>query len=361
MVTWIITAFSILLLALTLLPLFSHQIWWVRGLDFPRLQILSALILLASAQLVLGSHDGMVGWINYALLGSGITIQAWWIIPYSRLFPAEVPWAGAKDESTSISILSANVLTPNRNATGLLDLVRSYSPDLLLTLESDLWWEKHLDTLLDNYPYAVKCPLENLYGMHLYSRLPLREPQIAYLVEEDIPSIHCAIEMADGTEIQLHALHPAPPSPTQNETSSERDAELITVAKRVRHYSGPAIVAGDLNDVAWSETTRLFRKISGMLDPRIGRGMFNTFSAKNGFLRWPLDHLFTSHHFTLHTMRRLPPFGSDHFALYACLEYTEQPLKHKGLTPDQEDFAQAQDKMDNHNMCSADVPAQTKD
>jgi endonuclease/exonuclease/phosphatase (EEP) superfamily protein YafD len=351
---------SLLLLILSLLPLLSHQIWWVRGLDFPRLQILCALLAVAGVQVILGPHAGLGTWTNYLVLGSAIALQSWWIIPYTRLYPLEVPWSKDNSEGNPrISILSANVLTPNHNAKALLELVRSHSPDILLTLESDTWWERHLDTLLPEYPYAVKCPLDNLYGIHVYSRVPLIKPQIAYLVEDDIPSIHCGIKLDQDTTIQLHALHPAPPSPTQNKTSSERDAELIAVAKRVRHNRGPAIVAGDLNDVAWSETTRLFRKISGMLDPRIGRGMFNTYNAKKRLVRWPLDHLFHSPHFTLHSIRRLPYFGSDHFALYACLEYAPHSRGNHGLSPDQDDFARAQDKMDKHNMCSADVPAQT--
>src|SRR5690606_25784737 len=101
----------------------------------------------------------------------------------------------------------------------------------------------------------------------------------------------------------------------------DRDAELLLVAKEVReHYQGePVIVLGDLNDVAWSHTTRMFQRISQLLDPRIGRGFFNTFHVNYPFLRWPLDHLFVSSDFQLTQLNRLPNIGSAHFAMFAEL------------------------------------------
>jgi endonuclease/exonuclease/phosphatase (EEP) superfamily protein YafD len=48
-----------------------------------------------------------------------------------------------------------------------LDLVNKYQPDILVTLESDLWWEEQLAVLEVEMPYTVKCPLDNLYGMHV--------------------------------------------------------------------------------------------------------------------------------------------------------------------------------------------------
>jgi endonuclease/exonuclease/phosphatase (EEP) superfamily protein YafD len=139
------------------------------------------------------------------------------------------------------------------------------------------------------------------------------------------------IRMPSGQVVQAHFLHPAPPSPTENDASTERDAELSTVARRVADASAPVIVTGDLNDVAWSRTTRRFRKLSHLLDPRVGRGMFNTFHAGHWFLRWPLDHIFHSDHFTLRSIRRLPSIGSDHFPLLTELI----------LTPDRESEQQA--------------------
>jgi endonuclease/exonuclease/phosphatase (EEP) superfamily protein YafD len=141
-------------------------------------------------------------------------------------------------------------------------------------------------------------------------------------------------------------VHPAPPSPTENDESTERDAELLVVAKSVAGLDTPVIVAGDLNDVAWSTTTRLFRKISGLLDPRVGRGMFNTFHADFWFARWPLDHLFHSRHFTLSFIRRLPSYGSDHFPVLVELTYDRATgARQQGLRPDADDLELAQEKI----------------
>ena len=162
--------------------------------------------------------------------------------------------------------MATNVLGPNRQAERLLALVHEYRPDVLVTLETDSWWEAHLDQLSDDYPHSIRCPQDNLYGMHVYSRLPLEEPELKFLVENDVPSMHARVRVDDSLSVRMHFLHPAPPSPTENDESTERDVELLVVARSIQHSDDPIIVTGDLNDVAWSPTTRLFRKISGLLD-----------------------------------------------------------------------------------------------
>ncbi|GAA4361540.1 hypothetical protein GCM10023151_14890 [Kangiella marina] len=247
----------------------------------------------------------------------------------------------------------------NRNARELIRLVREYSPDILVTLETNEWWQSHLDKLEDEYPHTIKCPLDNLYGMHVYSRLPLEDAMTQFLVEDDIPSMHAKAVLENGDTVRVHFLHPAPPSPTENEESTERDAELVMVAKNIeetRSYEQPIIVTGDMNDVAWSRTTRLFRKISRLLDPRIGRGMFNTFHAKVWCMRWPLDHLFHSEHFTLDNITRLPSYGSDHFALYTQLSLEPQKAPHQsGVDKEDGDEQLAESIMAEQNSSSQNV------
>src|SRR5690606_36106196 len=105
-----------------------------------------------------------------------------------------------------------------------------------------------------------------------------------------------------------------------------RDAELLLVGREAANAQQPVVVAGDLNDVAWSYTTSLFQKISRLMDPRIGRGLYNTFHAEYPFLRFPVDHVFHSSSFRVVEMKRLPYFGSDHFPILSVLAYEPDRL-----------------------------------
>ncbi len=169
--------------------------------------------------------------------------------------------------------------------------------------------------------------------MAIWSRLPLDDFEVQHIVQEDIPSFHATLRLRDGAGVRIHCLHPRPPAPQEGDTSAPRDAELVVMANRIREArearesEGPAkpphIVLGDLNDVAWSRTTELFLKISGMLDPRRGRGLYNSFHAEHWWFRVPLDHVFVSPEFRLIDMRRLDYVGSDHYPM--CIEVALEP------------------------------------
>jgi endonuclease/exonuclease/phosphatase (EEP) superfamily protein YafD len=355
---WICTA---ALATMTLLPLLHSEDWWVRGFDFPRLQLfaLAGLLLLAVALRFDAARGADV--LQGLVVAACLLYQAWWIVPYSPLFAHEVE-AAAAGAPVAVRIMVANVLASNRNDEALLQLVRQHDPHVLVTLESDAWWQARLDTLEPAYPHTLKCPRDNLYGMHVYSKLRLVDAQIQTLVQDGVPSMHALLILPAGRAVQAHFLHPAPPSPTQNDTSSKRDAELIIVGRRVAESELPVIVTGDLNDVAWSRTTRLFRKISGLLDPRVGRGMFNTYHADHAWLRWPLDHLFHSGHFSLKGMWRLPHIGSDHFPLLTELVLAAEPQPRRdALQADAADRRLARAKAAEEQVDRSDVPQPSRD
>ncbi|MGP9798130.1 endonuclease/exonuclease/phosphatase family protein [Halomonas sp. 86] len=318
-----------LLACIALIPLLATLIariplrwWWVRCFEFPRVQIATLSLLCGVSALVFLSPGNWRTAIWVIVLIT-VALQSQYILPWTRLWPVDVKNASKQSSSKQyITLLIANVLTPNRHTEGLLGMIQQHQPDIILTLESDQWWQDKLDPVLaERWKYNVKVPLDNLYGMHLYSRLPLKDTSVKWLIQEDIPSIHTQVQLESGDYIRLYAVHPRPPAPSESEKSLWRDAELLWVGQEVHQTPQPTLVAGDLNDVAWSRTTRLFCRVSGMLDPRRGRGMFSTFHAKNPLLRWPLDHIFVTNHFTLVNMQRLDAFGSDHFPILATLCY----------------------------------------
>ncbi len=352
-----LTLAAIAFLLVTLLPMWRNPHWIVRGMDFPRLQFAVMATALLLAQLLFLDLENAGTWMLVVPTLLCLAWQAWWIAPYTRLWPLDVQTAKESGSDRRISIMTANVLTTNRNAEALLSLVRQRKPDVLVTLESDQWWQDRLDVLQPEMPYSIKCPLDNLYGMHVYSRLPLEEPEIGFLVEDDVPSMHALARLRTGDGVRMHFLHPAPPGPGENTESEERDVELLIVARSVAGSDRPVIVTGDLNDVAWSATTRLFIKLSDLLDPRVGRGMFNTFHADYPLLRWPLDHLFHSRHFTLRSIERLPSIGSDHFPLFTVLLYTPtEGADQEGFEADSADRSRARSKVEEKDARQADVP-----
>ncbi|MDN6298540.1 MAG: endonuclease/exonuclease/phosphatase family protein [Halomonas sp.] len=338
-------ATAVLLAASTLGRIPVHQ-WWARICEFPRLQIasLAALCLVIS---LFAAPDWRLGLVLVNALV--IAVQLRRILPYTRLMPIKVQRTEKDgDPQRCVTLLVANVLTPNRDAPKLIKQIKAHQPDVVLTLESDNWWQNQLDPVLDEeWPHSVKVPLDNLYGMHLYSRLPLEEAEIKWLIQDDIPSIHAWLRLPSGERVRFYALHPRPPAPSESETSLWRDGELLLVGKMIDQNPQPTLAAGDLNDVAWSRSTRMFCRVSHMMDPRRGRGMFSTFHAKYPFLRWPLDHIFVSEHFTLTHMQRLEEIGSDHYPFLAtlCLQPSRKD-EHDAPEADGEDHEDAAETID---------------
>lgn len=343
----VVLVLAALLASASLLPFIRREAWWIRVLDFPRAQILA--LGLFTLGLCLFYRD-LRTWQGIAVLSAAaaaVLIQAASIFPYTPCARKEVLSASEVNRESTLSLLVANVLMSNRRTDRFLSMVAEYRPDIVLLLEPNGWWEEKMRVLeAGGYAHTVKEPRDNKYGMLLYSRLPLLDPEVKHLLREGVPSMHMRIRLRTGTCIWFHAVHPEPPSPTEADSSLPRDAELLIVGREVKGRDIPTIVAGDLNDVAWSHTTRLFQKISALMDPRKGRGMFNTFHAKIPFMRWPLDHVFHSNHFLLDDMQRLPAFGSDHFPVYVrvLLQPGARTVQH-GPTGDEEDAKTAHKKI----------------
>lgn len=310
MILAVITAFFLLA---TFVPLVRLDFWWIRIFDYPRLQKLIILSVLGIFWIRMDEGD-MSTRIGLGLIGIAIiylVIQVWPYTIFGKKMIKKIPFS----KENGIHLIVGNVYQYNSQYQKLIQLIQQRKPDVVFLVETHQEWVAQLKDLEMDFPHRILLPKENTYGLAFYSKLPILREKINYLVDSEIPSLEVDLRLDSGKIVTLYCIHPTPPVPGENDKSTERDAEILIVGKKSRENPNPSMVIGDLNDVAWSYTTSLFLKISEMADPRRGRGFFSTFHAKVPFFRWPLDHVFLSHHFGLSQLKVLSEIGSDHFPI----------------------------------------------
>lgn len=311
---------SAISLIATALPFIKSSQWWIRIFDFPRMSI--AIFCVVSIILCFRFfYHKKVKYPLIFLLVIAFVFQASKIIFYTPLYPRQAKVSQHITPDNRLSILITNVQMENEETGKFINLIEKWDPDIVLVNEPDEHWAKAIGALDLVYDYHIKEPLPNTYGMMLFSKFPLSETKVRYLVEADVPSIATKITLKTGDDVMFYGLHPKPPKPGTD--TYERDTEILLVGKEIKESPVPAIVAGDLNDVAWSHTSELFQRYAQLVDPREGIGMFNTYNANFPLFRYPLDHIFYSEEFGLTKMEKLGNIGSDHFPIY--IELTFEP------------------------------------
>jgi len=314
----VIEIFSILILVAGLIPIIKKDYWIFRVFDYPRFQKLVLCLTILVFWLIMGfSSFNTMDYILFVGLLMMAGFQMYQIYPFTFLSQKMVESTGIDANFPTISVMVMNVYQYNKSHKKTLDLIKSGNPDIVLLVETDKEWANSMKVLKKCYTDFVEIPQDNTYGMLFYSKLRILKHKVYHLIDQEIPSIEAILELESGDRVKIFAIHPTPPVPNENPKSTERDAEILMVGKKVKDYDKPTLVIGDLNDVGWSYTSELFLKISGLLDPRRGRGLYSTFHAKFFFLRWPLDHIFVSKHFTLDNLKIHKNIGSDHFPISA--------------------------------------------
>ena len=351
-VRWSSAAIALGWAIVTLVSESRHPHFAVRSWEFPRLQIAAFAAITAVIYVAAAGWGGWSWWdviVPLAMLAV-IARQANWIWPYAGASKVDMKLAGRDDaHRPTVRVVISNLLQQNEKYDLWREVIEKQDADVIACAEVDERWAKEVGQLLDeSHSHKKVIPQDNMYGMGLWSRLPLEDVEVEHIVQDDIPSIHATLVLPGGERCRLHLLHPRPPAPQEGDSSAPRDAELIVVAKRIADEKEgdhlPTLVVGDLNDVAWSRTTELFLRISGLLDPRKGRGLFNSFHAEHWWVRFPLDHVFVGREFRLVEMERLPYVGSDHFPMRIDLKLVPEKKSDQRQEPVEEEDAEDADE-----------------
>lgn len=312
---WFIVISS-LLVVFSSLPYINHSHWFFRVFEYGKIQLffLQIMILFISF-LFLDEYSTLIKSLQILTIIFIFLhlIDLYKFTPFYKI----VQKKHCEKSSEKINVISANVYQENNDYKKFITLISKYNPDLFLTIESDDKWDKALKHFDEEYKYSIKVPLNNTYGMHLFSKIKILEHKIHYFVADDLPCIEAMMVSNDGYEFTFFGVHPPPPSPTEEENSKERDGELLCVAKRIKEINNTSVIIGDFNNVAWAKSSKLFRKTSKTLDGRMGRGFISTFHANYWFLRFPIDLIFHTADVFINELKSLENFGSDHFPIYS--------------------------------------------
>ena len=308
-----IRLWAIALIIGAFIPYMREQTWWLRAWTYARLQMFVMCSLSALLFLFLPGLESLFDKTIWALLIFSALGCIKDVLPFTTLGYKHTPDHQSGEVHIPLRLMVGNVLMENTDYEDYLSQIKRVSPDILFLVETNDVWRDKLSELEDVYPYTYMLPLADFNGMLFYSRYPILNVQERYLVQDHIPSLTFDLDVGHTEPMRFYGVHPRPPRPEDD--TADLDKELSFIANECGHLGAPVIVTGDLNDVGWSSTTKKFLRVSGLLDPRHGRGLYNSYNAKNPIVRWPLDHVFHSKHFSLIDMEKLKSCGSDHFPL----------------------------------------------
>jgi len=319
----VLQVLAIISITFTFLPLWRTHHWFVRGQHY-----LKAFYLVINAVLflVLSLVTGFT-FFNATILLGLLVATCWciyYILPYTFLGKKSVSITSSEIRDRHFTTLIFNVYQDNDDFDSLLKKVREINPEIIFLLETDQKWDHAMSPLHATYPYHISAVRDDTYGLILFSKIPFDESSINYLYDDDTPSAEVLLRVA-GQPIRIFGLHPKPPIPKEETTSKPKDVELLTAAYKIASTDKGewSMLIGDLNDVAWSKVSTAVLKISGMVDPRRGRGFYATFPTYFP-LKIPLDHVFFSPSFELLEFHVEENIGSDHYPMVITLQVPEK-------------------------------------
>ena len=339
--TYVLFPIVVLLTAALLLPLIKTDVWWIRFLDFPRIQVLILLAVALGLVLLLGGWRSHLGKVVILVATASLLYRLVGVAPY--VLPVDLNENAVCIAGTDIKVMVANVQKNNRLEDPFLELVARTDPDVLLIMETDTWWDQVLLELHTTYPHWHQHIPEDarFFGMHLFSKLELVDSRVELYAELDTPTILADVRFSDGDMFTFIGVHPRPPN-LHGLPATRRNANLMAAALDARDAEFPVVMGGDFNLTPWDPTMQHMLRVGGLQDPREHAGLIPTFSATNWAMAWPLDHIVHQNGLVMKHFDRLPPFGSDHYAVTAevCLRDTQgDPVTLQPLTPEDLDDA----------------------
>lgn len=213
--------------------------------------------------------------------------------------------------SMPYQIVHFNVNTKLGEVTEIQSYLHEIDADLIVLQEVDHGFLARLQPVLQaSYPHQVLEPRSDNFGIALFSKYPLDNPQVVNLGEVAVPSIFSGVQLPGDATFYLMATHPVPP--VNRQYTLWRNLQLLELADRVP-VSGAVLLIGDLNVTPWSPHFKSFLAKSGLYDSMRGFGIQTSWPTNLWPLRIPIDHCLYNDQVRILNRQIGPKLSSDHY------------------------------------------------
>lgn len=254
-------------------------------------------------------------WAFAAILATAT--QATWVLPWYLKTPVI-------ECSSPFKVMVANVLSSNPEPDKFLTWFKDQQYDIVGLLEINKAWNEKLAPLRETYPHHVEVPMEDNFGLSLYSIYPITKSSITQYHYNSPLSIEATIVLSSGKNVLVILTHPVPP--IGSEMSKIRQDQLQGMIQRIQLIQDtPVLVMGDFNMTMGEPLYYQFEKQTGLTNCRSGFGWMPSWRVDTPF-GIPIDHIFYGNGLKHQNMTIGPDIGSDHRPVLANLCLSTIPL-----------------------------------
>ncbi len=240
-----------------------------------------------------------------------------------------------KQNLTILKVLSFNVYFKCKSPQVNINTILEYDPDILFCQEITPQWKDILDKALQQkYPHQKIIALRGTHGVGVYSKFPLSEEQ-QLNNSHRLPYAHLVTVNHPKGKIITANTHLASPAIAFENPSNFISLYQINSAERKKQWkalnrilakhnpSTPKLIVGDLNTLDYEPLYRTMRKTCVDTYQVAGEWPGFTFpnSNKLPFKTARLDYILLHGNISTHKTSVAPKSSSDHFAVYAALQF----------------------------------------
>jgi endonuclease/exonuclease/phosphatase (EEP) superfamily protein YafD len=210
------------------------------------------------------------------------------------------------------------VYTKNKEWSKFIALIETENPNIIVTQEVNNKWINHLSVIEKKYPFNVKLPRSDNFGMAVYSKFPIVKKVDLTTDRFAIPTISITIQI-ENKNIEIISMHPLPP--INNEYFNSRNKQINFIANYCKNAETPIILIGDLNTSLWSKYYTHLENLSKLHNTRRGFGILPSWPANIFPFRIPIDHCMVSPEFDVINTKLGTNINSDHLPLIVTLKF----------------------------------------